>query len=456
MVEGIVGGVDKSALSIINSLNNTQRLLNKTFSALSTGTRTISPGQLIQSSLLDAQIQPIQTAIENTQNIINFLDTADSALSQVSNLLSELRSVTVRSLGPDVTQQQKEVLQDQANRILDSINRISSQSTFGGTRIFSNQFLIGEKSSELTNVNIRSTNLEFPAEVTVNVVQSATRASAVGTIDAVQASDVTFKITGNLGTAEITVNAGATREDIVAQINNFTEQTGVEATASGEIRTVDFGSNQTLNIQFTSGKLSGITEGLTRGTDVVATVDGATVTGRGNTVVFNSPSISGELTVAAGKTGSFNFTLSGGGFAVQTGVLPNQGGIVRFQIPNVATANLGVSSNIGSLSSVGASGANSLLSNPTNALKIINAASSEIASSRGQLGSLSTNLLQVNADNLENLFVSLSSARSSITDANLAVEATNLLRQRFANDLSLILLGTSLRSRSQLSSLLRI
>ncbi|MBI4245489.1 MAG: hypothetical protein HY606_15475 [Planctomycetes bacterium] len=437
----MVNGIDNAFVALLSSINRQSNAINRTLSVLSTGRAINSSSDRVLTSILESELQPLSTAIERTQNAINLVDTADAALGEVSGLLNDLQSVTVRSLGVTTTEQ-REVLQEQAQQILSSIDRIQSQTRFGDTRIFSNPFQITDKSSEITDVRLTQTSASLPSTVSVSVVESATRASATGTIAATQSADATFKISGPQGTATISVSAGATRESIVEQINNFTDQTGVEATDSGGIRTVKFGSDASVNIQFVEGTLEGITQGVSTGTDVNATIDGASVQGRGNTVAFNAPNVSGQITFEEDQTGTFSFRVVGGGFATQIGPIPNDAGAIRFQIPEVSTATLGNTSNIGSLSSIAGGGANSLISNPTNALTIINSAAREVSTGRSQIGSLSSNLLQRNVENLDKLTLTLTRTTSSLKDADVAEELTRLMRLRVSNNLSLGLLAS--------------
>jgi flagellin len=199
----------------------------------------------------------------------------------------------------------------------------------------------------------------------------------------------------------------------------------VEATAAGEIRSVEYGSNQFINIEVREGEITGITPGYYRGTNIVAQISGQTIEGQGNVLNFQMPNIAGEVMVQPGATGTFSFTIEGGGATFQIG--PEPGQMIRIGID---VTNLGATSQIGNISTVITGGVNSLLTNPRGATRVIEAAQSEVLTLRGRVGAIQSRLFQTNISNLERMRENLMRTRSIIGETNFAEAIQDLIRTR--------------------------
>src|SRR4029079_443038 len=105
------------------------------------------------------------------------------------------------------------------------------------------------------------------------------------------------------------------------------------------------------------------------GTDVVATVNGISATGKGNTLSINTSPLDLSSTVAAGFTGTIAFDITGGGALFQLGpdVVSNQQAVVV--ITGVNTTRLGGVS--GALYQLASGGSPDLASDPTAAANIV-------------------------------------------------------------------------------------
>lgn len=445
---GLRIGTNLGALSALRNLRQGGVQEVRTFERLSSGLRinrgSDDPSGLVILEQLRSELTAIQQATENTQNAANMVNVADAALGQISDQLVNLRGMFVAgqntgAIGPEA----QEALQNAVNQSLSAIDRIAATTRFAGQPLVNGAlgFNITGASPELTSISVEGGSFAggFPFGVNVNVITAATRAQATGTLAATQPTDVTFRIIGPQGTADVTIAGGTAQADVVTAINSFTDQTGVEATPGGQIRTVEFGSQATLNLQEIQGDLAGITPGFSTGTNVVAQVNGASASGRGNTVTFNG-SFQAEITVEPGATGSFGFTIEGGGARFQLG--PTAGGANDFSvgIGAVSTNVLGVTGGFGSLREVATGGTASVANNPGNALRILDAAGREVGSLRSRLGAVSSQLFEPNARALDVAFENISASRSRIGDADFAEEIAQTVRHRLVRESGLSVL----------------
>ena len=399
---GLRIGTNLGALQALRNLRGADRALGLTLEKLATG-RSINrasdnPSGLVLLEQLNAETRALGQAIENSQSASNLINTADAGLQEIGDLLTGLKAEAVAALNTGaLSSSQVRALQNSVDQRLAAVNRIASTTRFGDLSLLNGNlgFNITNASNELTNIQINSVNAlgGFPQTVNVNVTAAAAQAQASGSIAAApQVGDATFRIQGNLGTADITILNGQTQQDVIDAINANSATTGVEATAGGLIRSTEVGSDQSVRVEFLSGNLDGVTEGLEFGADIQATVNGSSLTGQGNTLFINDGQLSGQVTLEQGFTGAASFDIAGGGARFQTGT--GSSDFIQFGFAAAGTATLGQSSLSGALSSLRTGGANSLSNNPGGALSVISSAITEVSTQRANLGALNTQFLE--------------------------------------------------------------
>src|SRR5919107_1442926 len=133
-----------ASLTAQRGLSKTQKSLSETLQRLSSGLRinrgADDPAGLIASEGLRSEIAGITQAVDNSQRASNVLNTAEGALSEVSNLLLEVQSLTNQAANSGaLSPQEISANQLQVDAILNSINRISNTTQFGGQKLLNGQ-----------------------------------------------------------------------------------------------------------------------------------------------------------------------------------------------------------------------------------------------------------------------------------------------------------------------------
>jgi flagellin len=432
------------------------RILERLATGLRITRASEAPAGLVLVESLRSQLVTINQAIENTQRGVNLVQTAEGGLGQMSNLLVRMRGLAVEAMNTGVVgPQQRAALQDAMDQTLQAVNRIAETTRFGDQSLLNGSlgFVITNISPELTDVRVQSANVQFPVTINVEVIAPATRAQLEGTIAPVQSAAVTIRVTGPLGSEDINIPAGATQAQVEEAINAVREFTGVEA-EGGVIRSVEYGSAAFVQLEEVEGDLEGITPGRATGTDIQATVSNATASGQANVITVSTPMLSAQITVQQEQTGTFSFTIEGGGARFQLNTAAEPTDQITLGIGSVTVSNLGTTSGIGNLASLTSGGANSLLTNPGNAVRIIDAAIREVSTLRGQLGSVQSRLFESNINALRVEFENLSASRSQIADTNFAEEITALIRERILRQTGLTVLRQSNLSQGLVTRLL--
>ncbi|NOU40593.1 MAG: flagellin [Methylotenera sp.] len=360
---------------------NTQRNLSASQSSLNTSIQRLSSGLRINSSKddaaglsianrMDSQIRGQAVAIRNSNDGISLAQTAEGALSSVTDSLQRMRELAVQSSNATNTQVDRDALNSEVVQLQAEIQRVSSQTSFNGTKLldgsFANQnFQVGANAGETIGIsdiaNVQTTALGKGYKSTVTGL-------AATAFTAITAGDL--KINGfDVGAVAAGTAAPDRGASLAAAINAITDKTGVTATA-------DVAGLVTLS------KLAG-----TSGLDSA----GAAVTGLSTSEIIVASS--GTATVAttgltAGTTGASSAKLAG--------------------------------------TQVGAGDVKSY-ANAQTMIATIDRALSEVNTGRAAMGAVQNRFNSV-ISNLQTSVENISSAKSRIMDADFAAETANLTR----------------------------
>lgn len=231
-----------------------QRAMDEAIERLSSGLRINSAsddaaGMAIVNKM-DSTIRGLTQAVRNAEDGQNLIDTAEGAQVEVINLLQRLRELAVQSSNDTNTALDRSYIDDEADQVLNEINRISNQTRWNGTKLLDGtfdavQFQLGANRAEDVSFSVRSVN----ASKIGNYRVEGTASHIAGAADSIDAHTLT--VSGYIGTKAISVAANASAKTVAASVNENTELTGVSATAISkmEISAV----HATGNIGFTIG-----------------------------------------------------------------------------------------------------------------------------------------------------------------------------------------------------------
>ena len=279
-------------------------------------------------------------------------------------------------------------------------------------------------------------------------------------------ADLVFELAGSNGSEVFNVLAGASIDELKAQIDLVSDATGVTATVSGttlQLKSSGYGSDALVDLRILSEGSGTVPAGTfttavgagsrNTGTDVAAKVNGIDATGSGNRLSINTAALDLSLNVAAGFVGSIAFNITGGGAKFQLGpdVVSNQQ--ARIGIGSVNTAQLGGVS--GLLYQLALGGSADLATDPNKAAQIVTEAIDQVTTLRGRLGAFQRTLLETNKNALSDTLISLTDAESSIRDADFAAETAALTRAQILVQSGTTVLQISNQNPQNVLALLR-
>lgn len=441
-----------SAMDTLYNLNNTSNKLQQSIQRLSTGLRINSsaddPSGLIISQKFQAQLSGIAAALSNSQNAVNFVKTADGALGQISQLLQSARGLAVDAANSGVNSaDQSQADNTQLQQIAASITRIAQTTQFGTKYLLNGAAGIDAaitNAADISALNIggtfNGTALTVGGAVALTVTTAATQAvstltATFATSGSLVANAGSFTINGNT----FTVSAADTAATIVNMLNQATGQTGVTAAYDAVskhiiLTTTAYGSSAAINVADANGTILSAPGSLptSNGIDAVGTLSingGTAVTftggkgGNDGLTLTDADGNSFRLTSAGNSTGVTNATVGQvtvGSAQFQIG--GNAGQTVNLSLQNFSANNIGT----GAVSGQNLSTIDLLTgTSATTALQVIDAAISQVAQLRGQLGAFQSDVLQTNESVLGVAQTNLTASSSAITDVNVAAEMTN-------------------------------
>jgi flagellin len=457
-------------------LNQNNKGLSQSLERLSTGLKinrgADGPAGLIASEKLRSDKASISAAIGNAERADQVINVAEGGLNEVQSMLTELQGLVSESANDTgLSTEEKEANQFQVDQILQTIDRISSTTSFGDTKLLngSQDFQVTGVAGSVTDYQINAAKFETGSTVAVQAVVNTSAQHAglfvsTGDLSLTNATDVfSIELGGAKGTREFSFATSATAASMATSINQFKSVTGVSAAVvSGGlmIKSTEYGSDQFVsfditnlagqagtvytlsaedenNVKVATTAFAAVTAPVRdEGQDVGGVINGQIARGKGLSLSVSSDGLDMEmsLTAAAATDASAGtisaMSVSGGGATFNIGPEINVSNQIRIGMQSVASRNIGNSTD-GYLDSLKSGGTNSLLSdNLDDAQKIVNNAIDQISKMRGRLGSVQSNVIGSTINSLNIAYENTSAAESAIRDTDFAEETASLTRNQ--------------------------
>ena len=172
-----------------NSLSNAQNNLATSVQRLSSGLRINSAKDdaagLAIAQNMQGQINGVNQSIHNLSDATNLLQTADSSLATVQDMLLRMKQLAVQGYNGSLNVTQKNALATELSDLNSEINATASRTQFNGVRLLSN-------ATSVDNVTGAVANSKY-------LTGTPTAISTVQTAATVSGGGVTMGISGTLG-----------------------------------------------------------------------------------------------------------------------------------------------------------------------------------------------------------------------------------------------------------------
>ena len=254
-----------SAIRAANASSQANKMLGVAMERLSTGKRINSAKDdaagLAISTTMTAQIKGMSQGIRNANDGISLAQTAEGALSEVSNMLQRIRELAVQSASGTYQKTDRDSMQSEVTALTDQINDILNNTKFNGNALFATGN--AGASGSITNTAASNVALSFTIQTGANT--SDTVALSSTKIDGTNLVSAALQVTGATNAAGVTaatatigkvdgaladVNAsraslGAGQNRLESAINNLTNNVANLSDARSRIVDADYSSETT-------------------------------------------------------------------------------------------------------------------------------------------------------------------------------------------------------------------
>src|SRR6266851_5412999 len=321
---GLVVNTNLAALNAQRSLGASGVMLNQAMQRLSSGMRINSASDdaagLAIATRLNSQVRGVNQAIRNANDGIAMLQTAEGALSEVTNIVTRIKELAVQSTNSSNSSTDRTSIDNEVQSLISEVTRIATQTKFGGTALldgtFAGSFQVGVNSGETINqsiANFRSSALTGNVATQTDTVHADV--TNVGVADAAKFlgvnSSTALLINGPKGvayvrqtvagddTASATLNATSAIA-VAKAVNEATTSTGVVATAT----TATFSSGAAGTAFSNNINLNGTTNAVTiNGQSVIINLNGGTAGNQALFIAAVNSQVSGVTAAANGVNG---------------------------------------------------------------------------------------------------------------------------------------------------------
>ena len=480
---------------------NAQRNLDASQSSAATSLERLSSGLRINSAKDDAaglaianrftsQINGLNQAARNAADGISLSQTAEGALSEVTNNLQRLRELSVQSANATNSSSDRAALQNEVDQLVAEIDRVAGAANFNGVKLLDGSFTaqsfqVGASAGETVTfssiLDSRSSSLgSNTMSLSGSLMGTTVSATAANGIGAETTLAITTADGGTSGA--IGYSADDSAAQIAAAINAGAGNVGVTATASNsvELKTLSTAGTITFNLAGQDGVAGvAISAVVTDNNDlsaIVNAVNGST-SSSGVTAAFTTAGDRSAITLSnatgddivldtftsdAGNTESIVFgsrTLTEGGSnatlpsGVQIGSVTLTSTQGALSAANANTDVFSGASPSGSFASVAGVDISTSAGAAT-AITTLDAAIAQVSNGRSDLGAYQNRFesviasLQVASENAE-------ASRSRIQDADFASETANLTKSQILTQAGISVLAQANAQPQQVLALLQ-
>ncbi len=488
------------SLAAQRSINQTSKSLSRALERLSSGSRINRAGDdaagMAISAGLDSQVRGLRVTIRNANDGIGFLNTAEGGLQELTNITQRLRELAIQASNGTLSSTDRGYLDSEADALVDEFDRIAQSTEFNGVKLLDGSFAttelqVGLKQGDTISFSIGNaranslgavatksggqhfitadvSNLSINGQTAVTFLASDDTVSsagnsysaiaiaqginnASGTTDVravvldnkMRVYDLSFgSFSGTIDAGELKINgvnitgSATSVNGFISLINTNSNSTGVKARlVSGSVDDIELYASDGRNIEFfVSGDFAstGMAQVLGAGTNFAASF----------TLLFSAASGSLALTTTGYEriiTGAIKLT-SADAITLSASASTALGfsGVSISVDTNQAISNVDISSQTGA----------------QNALDIIDSTLGQLNSLRATLGA-TQNRLEYTTSNLSITLENIASAKSQLSDTDIAAETAELTRAQILQQAGIAVLGQANQAPQVALALLR-
>jgi flagellin len=175
---GLRIGTNIASMAAQRNLSKTSEETKKISNRLSSGNRITSAGDdaagLAISTNLTAQVRSLKQAERNANDGISFVQVAEGGLSEVGNILTRLRELSIQAASDTIGDRERGFIDKEYQSLKGEVDRIANTTNFNGTPL-----LNGQSNKGTLEIQVGARNNEAD-RINFNVADYDTRADQLG------------------------------------------------------------------------------------------------------------------------------------------------------------------------------------------------------------------------------------------------------------------------------------
>ena len=399
--------------SNINSLVAQQNLtgsgsaLSQAITRLSSGKRINSAADdaagLAISNIMQTQINGLTQGVSNSNDGVSMVQTASSGLSSLTSSLQRIRQLATQAANGSMTDDDRAALQQEVTQQISEVNRIASQTTYNGMNVLD---------GSLGNVTFQ-VGANVGQSISLNLTQNMS-AAKIGS--GVPQAGQTLGTFSNLELQSDGTAVNATSDTAITAINVLSDGSG------------GFTFTDQNNVALSSDAISAV---FSAGAGALNS-DGTGFQGSGTALTLDTTNLAANITSSATNDTSYDTDAS-----VETSITNLTSQITSYNSPT-DVSKIDIST---------ASGASMAMESIDNALNSVNNLQASLGAAQNRFTAISTTQQAQSTD--------LSSAQSSIQDADFAQETAALSKAQVLQQAGISVLSQANSQPQQILKLLQ-
>src|SRR6185436_9330286 len=132
------------SLASQRALTSSSKALGRALERLASGSRINRAGDdaagLAISEGLGSQVRGVRVAVRNANDALGFLNTAEGALSELTNITQRLRELAIQASNGTLGASDRTYLNAERGQLLSEFDRIATQTNFNGSNLLDGSF----------------------------------------------------------------------------------------------------------------------------------------------------------------------------------------------------------------------------------------------------------------------------------------------------------------------------
>lgn len=235
-----------ASAEVQKNLRDTSKSANDSLTKLSSGKRITKSSDdaagLAIATNLESQTRGLRQATRNANDGISLVQTAEGGLGEVSNILIRLRELSVQAASDTIGDQERVLLDNEYQQLVNEVDRISASTTFNGTNLLNGEsgrgtldFHVGAFAGEENVIKFDSDATNASASgIGISGLSVESKDEAKGAIPDVDDA-ITF-------VSELRASLGAIQSRLQSTVSNLEIQTINQDAARSAIEDVDVAS----------------------------------------------------------------------------------------------------------------------------------------------------------------------------------------------------------------------